>query len=353
MTTALDCPLSVMQRAQYGQVLRFSRTIGDPSPEPVGQMQSIGRVVSSLCVVVGVVCADPLPGQSITPKFAWPANSVAELRITGFSVRESNGKRDSTMTVGESKLEGRAHPYGRLIISGPTTGMSNLSAPDATGSLDALMKHVVRYVVRADGRFSGLEDVEATKRSMEAAMAPMTERLRSVSPAAAAAIAKMTTLERLNENGEQAWQQISGMLFGRNWTPGDTAQRRWTQPVPGFAGAEVVTTQVIRHVGVVQCPANSGVKRCWQFESSTSMDMNSLRAAVVATLREMGIDDPGATAQMPVPRTTTTTTLVFDAATSRPLVSTAEMTMDMSGVLGERAVSNSARARTVTTYVWK
>ncbi len=310
-----------------------------------------------LIVGVGLVQAlltSQATAQKITPRFAWPANTVAEISGGGYSITERNGQRDSTSRATTSTLDVRAHPDGFLITSGPTSGaMIDLGATTEGASMEALLRARSSYIVDREGTFLRLDDIDAVKRRADSAMAPMLERMSGMSPGLAQSMREANSEATLNAGARYGWQQLVGSIFGRSWALGDSLRSSFQQPMPGAPGASLVQLLTVTYTGVIACPAESGARTCWQFDSRTEMDMSAVRVSVRRMLADMGMTDPNAADQVPIPETTMKGSIVVDAATGRPLQVTSSASSRMNAMAAGMDLSFSTRYQSTVSYRWR
>ena len=316
----------------------------------------IGATVSGhtarAVLVLTLATAHTLVAQSITPRFAWPANSVAEITGYIYTLTRNAVKNDSTGFAHTSRLEVRAHPEGLLIISGPSSGGPSTAALAARGlSMDAMNRVVTKMIVSSAGRFIRIDDDGQASRQMDSAMAPMIERMRATSPELADRLIAARSAAASSAGKSQPWLALGGRLFDRSWMPGDsvveTIGAASTIAVPALAPT-IVTT---RYVGTAPCPRDSGASSCWTFSTSNTAPVFDVQASMRKRMQALGIDD----ANLPVisaPRSTNEVRTLFDAATGRPLEQTTIITSDVTATMNGQSLDASNRIVVVVRYTW-
>jgi hypothetical protein len=95
------------------------------------------------------------------------------------------------------------------------------------------------------------------------------------------------------------------------------------------------------------------VANCWRFTSGIDVDKAGLRRAMVQMLKQMGVDDESMIDQIPIPITTISMALVYDAATSRLVEQTVETRVEAPGAPAMNVPPTSVRTDVVTRYTWK
>lgn len=275
------------------------------------------RVTAITCALL---CTTALSAQTVTPKFAWGVNAIADITGSSDMVFLRDGQRDSTGREQTSRVELRAHPDGFVVISGPSSGFSMPVASSSMGvSLDAMSRIVSRFVINANGKYVRVDSIDALKQSMDSVMAPIYQQMAGASPAMADAIRSGTSVESIERSSARGWMQMAGFIYGHSWSPGESVQDTSSQPLPGLPGADMITVQTSRFVGAVACPGASGARNCWRFETRSEIDLASMRRGLARVMTQMGMSDPSMIDRIPIPRTTSTAYYIFDSATSRPL----------------------------------
>jgi hypothetical protein len=100
----------------------------------------------TLLFSLAVVSAVPVSGQSISPKFSWPATASAELMSTGDSRSSMAGRLDSARYRTRSKIEVR--PDARGLLSRQVRRKHEGSVGGANGpSMAGMLSMVTRYLV--------------------------------------------------------------------------------------------------------------------------------------------------------------------------------------------------------------
>ena len=128
---------------------------------------------------------------------------------------------------------------------------------------------------------------------------------------------------------------------------------RYDEPLTTLPGAKIPFTQIMRYAGAVSCPTGSTVANCWRFTSGIDVDKAGLRRAMVQMLKQMGVDDESMIDQIPIPITTISMALVYDAATSRLVEQTVETRVEAPGAPAMNVPPTSVRTDVVTRYTWK
>lgn len=305
----------------------------------------------SLIMLATATLPETAAGQSITPKFAWPAGSRAETVTTqrlsmsgtggGTSLSDSSGMR----LVGH--LEVRPHAEGLQILT-------VIDKVEATGGAAAgAVQNAVKagtssdLIVTTGGAFVRLTDAAAMKRQADSAAAPMLAQLRAMAPAMAAKAEEATSIGALTRASAESWkEQVSGVL-SRSWAPKDSVVDTQAMPMPLSPTGTVSIPRVLRYGGVVPCPA-SQAGTCWEFTSRAVMSREVLKGPMLEMLKSMGAPE-SAIDQLPIPESTTTTTTIYEAATMRPLRTETTVTGGGSGA----AMMMVMGSTTVMTYTWR
>ena len=305
-------------------------------------------------LLLTAVYAPMVHAQTITPRFAWPANAVAEISGLGYTVTTRGGKTDSVSLHTTSRLEVRAHREGLLIAMGPSSSEMLPATLGNTGiSREALEQLITKYVVNNNGSFLRLDDSVAFARQMDSIMAPVFARMRALPPAMVANLQKSMSAGISNSaTSRLAWTGMTGTVFDRSWTVGDSVAELLKQPFPGFAGAEMITTQVTQFRGVVTCPRGSAASVCWRFTKHSALDMSAMRASMSKLVSQLGVPDGGILDRLPIPQTTGDGYLIYDAATGRPLEGGSTADTQSKGTIGDAAFAISSHVVMVTHYNW-
>lgn len=300
------------------------------------------------------VCAPMVHAQPIMPRFAWPANAVAEISNDGYMVSTRNGKTDSLNQHITTRLEVRAHREGLLISMGPSSGEMLPESLSNTGiSREALGKMILKYVVSNSGSFVRLDDSVAYAKQMDSIMAPVFARMSALPPAMVANLQKSMSAGISNSaTSRLAWTGLTGTVFDRLWTVGDSVAELLKQPFPGFPGAEMITAQVTQFRGVVTCPRGSAASVCWRFTKHSALDMSAMRASMSKLVSQLGVPDGGILDRLPIPQTTTDGYVIYDAATGRPLEGGSTVDSQTNGTIGYAAFAMSSHYVMVTHYNW-
>ncbi len=301
-----------------------------------------------------MVHAPMVRAQTITPRFAWPANAVAEVSGVGFTVSTRDGKTDSVSQEITSRLDVRAHPEGLLISIGPSSGDM---LPEKLGNIgisrDALGRVVMKFVVSNGGSFVGLDDSLAFLRQMDSVMAPAFARLSALAPAQAANLrTSVLTGRSASATARLSWTGMTGAVFDRSWTVGDSVAEILRQPLPGMPGAEMISAQVTQFSGVVTCPGGSAASVCWRFTKRLSIDMAAMRAEMSKLVSHLGAPDTGILDRLPIPQITSNGYMIYDAATGRPLEVGSTADSQTKGTIGDAPFAMSSHTVMVTHYKW-
>ena len=322
----------------------------DSAARPIGPTVCVATTVAVLALTIAT--AQTLVAQSITPRFAWPANSVAEIAGYSYTLTRNALNNDSTGFALTSRLEVRAHPEGLLIISGPSSGGPSTAALAASGlSMDAMNRVVTKMIVSSAGRFIRIDDDGQAARQMDSAMAPMIERMRATSPELADRLIAARSAAASSAGKSQPWLALGGRLFDRSWAPGDSVVETIGAASTTAATALAPTIVTTRHVGAAPCPRDSGATACWTFSTSTAAPVFDVRESLRKRMQALGIDD----ANLPVmsaPRSTNEVHMLFDAATGRPLEQTAIITSAVTATLDGQSLDSSNRIVVVMRYNW-
>ena len=305
-----------------------------------------------VALVLTITAAQTLAAQSITPRFAWPANTVAEIVGYSYTLTRSALKNDSTGYALGSRLEVRAHPEGLLIISGPGSGGPPATALAGSGvTIDAMNGVVSKMIVSAAGRFVRMDDDGQAARQMASGMAPMIERMRATSPELADRLTASLTAAASSAGEGRQWLALGGRLFDRSWAPGDSVVETIGAVSTTAAPALAPTIVTSRYVGTAPCPRGSGATSCWTFSTHIAAPALDVMGAVRKRMQALGIDD----AMLPVmsePRSTNEVRTLHDAATGRPLEQTSIITSSVTGAVGGRSLDASNRIVVVMRYTW-
>ncbi len=304
--------------------------------------------------LVMAVYASVVHAQTITPRFAWPVNTIAEVSGDGFALTTRDGKADSISQFSKTQLEVRAHPEGLLILMGPSSG--NM-LPDVLGSVgisrEAIERLITKYVVNSSGQFVRLDDSVGFARQMDSIMAPIFVRASALPTAIVANMRKSFSAGvSTSATARLSWTGMTGTIFDRSWTIGDSVAEILKQPVPGILGAEMTNTQVTHFRGVVTCPDGSAASVCWRFTKHSTMDMSALRASIAKLLAQTGVPDTGIIDRMPIPQTSSDGYAIYDAATGRPLESGSTIDSQTNGTIGDAAFAMSSHLVLVAHYKW-
>lgn len=307
----------------------------------------------TLLFSLAVVSAVPVSGQSISPKFAWPATASAELMSTGDSRSSMAGRLDSARYRTRSKIEVRPDARGLLISTGPTETLEG-SVGGANGpSIAGMLSMVTRYLVSREGRFLELTDTAVMKRQLDSAAQPLMAQMASLPPQMREGMSSVFSIATMQTQTERSWWQQTGALISRSWAPGDSLVLRYDEPLPTLPGAKIPFTQVMRYAGAVSCPTGSTVSNCWRFTSSIEVDKGGLRSAMLQMLKQLGVNDESMLDQIPIPITTISMAMVYDAATSRLVEQTVESRVEAPGAPAMNVPPTSVRTDVVTRYTWK
>lgn len=276
------------------------------------------------------------------------------MRSTGISRTSLAGRDDSSRYVTRSRIAVQPDARGLLVSIGPTQTIEGTVGGAAGGpSIDGMLKLVTRYLVSTDGRFIGLTDTVVLRRQVDSAAQPFLQQLAALPPQMREGFSSMFSIATLNRQAERSWWQQTGALVSRSWAPGDSALLQYTEPLPTLPGAEIPFTQSLRYAGVVTCPAGHTGPTCWRFTSQTTMEMSSMRKGLLQALKQMGIEDESMLDQIPIPRTSLSQILIYDAATARPLEITVQTTVESPGAPAMNVPGTNVRSDVVTRYVWK
>lgn len=319
------------------------------------QMSTIPRMAGTGLILfsAAVIFAAPVHGQSISPKFTWPSTATAELISTGDSRSSLAGRLDSTRYRTRSRIEVRPDARGLLISSGPTETLEG-SVGGANGpSMAGMLSMVTRYLVSREGRFLELTDTVVMKRQLDSAAQPFMAQMANLPPQMREAMSSVFSIATMQTQTERSWWQQTGALISRSWAAGDSLVLRYEEPLPTLPGAKIPFTQVMRYTGAVGCPTGSTVANCWRFTSSVDVDKAGLRRAMLQMLKQMGVDDESMIDQIPIPITTITMALMYDAATSRLVEQTVETRVEAPGAPAMNVPPTSVRTDIVTRYTWK
>ncbi len=304
--------------------------------------------------LVMAMYAPVVHAQTITPRFAWPANAIAEISGDGFTVTTRDGKADSVSLRSTSRLEVRAHREGLLILMGPSTGSMLPDTFGGTGiSRRAIEQLITKYVVSSSGSFVRLDDSVGFVRQMDSIMAPIFVRASALPAATVANMRRaLSAGVSTSATARLAWTGMTGTVFDRSWTAGDSVAEILKQPLTGFAGAEMTNTQITHFRGVVTCPSGSAASVCWRFTKQSHIDMSAMRASIAKLASSSGAPDVGLFDRMPIPQTTSDGYVIYDAATGRPLEIGGTVDSHTNALAGNVTISTSSRLVLVTHYEW-
>lgn len=321
-------------------------------PRPKHDPTRMARLL--MVVASAAVTATRADAQSITPKFAWPTTAEAEVQSTGVSRTSMAGRDDSSRYVTRSRIAVQPDARGLLVTSGPTQTIEGTVGGSAGAPfVESLMRSVTRFHVSEGGRFIGLTDTVELKRQVDSAAQPFLQQLAALPPQMREEMSGMFSLEKLNRAAERNWWQQTGALVSRAWAPGDSLVVQYSEPLPTFPGAQIAFTQTLRYAGVAACPAGQASSICWRFTGHTSMDMTSMRKGLLQTLKQMGVEDESMIDQVPIPRTSYTQVMIYDAATARPLEISVQTALDVPGAPTMNLPGSTMRSEVVTRYIWK
>ncbi len=305
-----------------------------------------------MMVAVSGVGACQLDAQTVTPKFAWPVGSTAQMivetrtKITGGA--GGMALDDSSLTRTTTSMAVRAHADGLEISSGP--GVSEKIVPGSRPSdfdLSSLVTMESKYIVSRDGRFVRVNNLAEYKRRADSLMAPTLERVRAAAPGMLATLEKSTSPDNLSRSIERMWNDQQLLFYGRSWTPGDSTATMVSLPSPLGPDQPMRLPRVVRFDGVKEC-ADAAPKTCWQFTSRVTITREALRPTMLETLKQMGLPE-SMLDQMPIAESTGNTTILVDAATMLPMrIEIQSSSENNTGLASFKSVSSI-----VTTYRWK
>ncbi|QJR34302.1 hypothetical protein [Gemmatimonas groenlandica] len=290
-----------------------------------------------------------LSAQAVAPKFAWPAGTSADLVTRTVAKSNVPGQPDSTVTVTRSRLAVARHAEGLqvqtgpgTVESGPTTGPSGISS-----AAMAAMRST--YIVSTSGVFLRLDDTLATKQQMEALLAPLLQQLASAPPATIAAVRKSMSIQSIAATVALGWETTNADFTARSWAVGDTLVRMSDLPFPGADGLTFQARRVVRYEGTADCPADSQLSACWKFGTKLVITRETMKPAMLAMLKQMGIADESMLDNVPVPETTSLTTMLVESRTLRPAESVTDVSVNMQSPL---TGAIETRSTTRASYRW-
>lgn len=303
-------------------------------------------------VAVSVVGVSQMGAQTVTPKFAWPAGSMATM-VMETRTQSSGGAggmdlSDSSATRVTFDYEIRAHPEGLEVVQGrgvvERLVLSSRPQPVDAAGISAIGG---RYVISKDGIFIRISDMAEQKRRMDSVMSPILEQVRQTAPAMLPTMERSTSPEALNATMQSMHESAYALLYNRSWTKGDSVSTSVTMPSPISPATPMVIPRVVRFDGVVPCP-DATHRTCWQFTSRMVISRESMRPAMVEMLKTMGMPE-SMIDQIPVSESTSITTNVVDASTMLPL----RLETKSVGTGTSSLVSLQTNTSLSVTYRWK
>lgn len=227
--------------------------------------------------------AAPVKPDSVKLRFGWTAGTTAIVESGMTRLRETNGKRDSSMLAVRYRLLVQPHVDG-MVVRSDSFSAPGLPAP--AGDTAAMVQRIIEqlgagsasFVVGADGEFKRLEDAAATKAKFDSAVAPFMREMKDAPPQLRGLMAQMTSPEVLTANASREWNVLVGTWSGADWVIGEVYEAQVEEPIPVMPGVTMPMLYQFSAAGRVACDgAERGPRGCVELRMVVVPDSAGMR----------------------------------------------------------------------------
>ena len=289
---------------------------------------SLSRWLGMVLAVVGLT--RPALGQvkpdSVSLRFAWPVGMTASVEGEWTRMQSTPVRSDSFTVRSRWRMMVSPHPKGRLVqydqftITSLPPAASNRSAAglDPHQLLARLGSIQPSYVVTAEGDFVSVEGVEATKRALDSALAPLMREIAGAPPAIKALMENATSTQVLTAAAAQDWNAVAGTWVGADWEVGSVYETSTEEPVPMFPGLKMPMQYQFRAAERVPCTERETARRCVRLEMQSEPDSVAMRKFINDLMTKVAPNQANALAVFRSMRVANELTVIADPRDLRP-----------------------------------
>jgi hypothetical protein len=289
---------------------------------------SLSHWLGTVLAVVGLT--RPAPGQvkpdSVALRFGWPVGMTASVEGEWTRMQSTPVRNDSFTVRSRWRMMVSSHPKGRLVQYDQFT-ITSLPPAAPNRSAGGLDPHQLlarlgsiqpSYVVTAEGDFVSVEGMEATKRALDSALAPLMREIAGAPPAIKALMENATSTQVLTAAAAQDWNAVAGTWVGADWEVGSVYETSTEEPVPMFPGLKMPMQYQFRAAERVPCTERETARRCVRLEMQSEPDSVAMRKFINDLMTKMAPNQVNALAVFRSMRVANELTVIADPRDLRP-----------------------------------